>query len=80
MTHLYDIQMSRHLFVPAERRIPKIRIETKQADSFENQRIVVVIDGWPRHSRYPQVRSSVTLLYLFGCLFFLDFIRLSLKL
>ncbi|ESN99274.1 hypothetical protein HELRODRAFT_189048 [Helobdella robusta] len=46
--------MTRHLFVPAERRIPKIRIETRQAEQFENQRIVVVIDGWPRHSRYPQ--------------------------
>lgn len=45
---------SRHLFVPAERRIPKIRIETRQALSLEGQRIVVAIDCWPRQSRYPQ--------------------------
>lgn len=45
---------SRHLFVPAERRIPKIRIETRQATLLEGQRIVVAIDCWPRQSRYPQ--------------------------
>ncbi|KAK2185620.1 hypothetical protein NP493_229g01009 [Ridgeia piscesae] len=45
---------TRHLFIPAERRIPKIRIETRQAAALEGQRIVVVIDSWPRNSRYPQ--------------------------
>ncbi|KAK2159602.1 hypothetical protein LSH36_150g04005 [Paralvinella palmiformis] len=45
---------NRHLFVAAERRIPKIRIETRQADVLDGQRIVVVIDSWPRTSRYPQ--------------------------
>ncbi|KAF1416074.1 Exosome complex exonuclease RRP44, partial [Spheniscus magellanicus] len=43
----------RHLFTPADRRIPRIRIETRQADTLEGQRIVVAIDGWPRNSRYP---------------------------
>ncbi|OXB66932.1 hypothetical protein ASZ78_014093 [Callipepla squamata] len=43
----------RHLFTPADRRIPRIRIETRQADKLEGQRIIVAIDGWPRNSRYP---------------------------
>ncbi|KAF7242014.1 Exosome complex exonuclease RRP44 [Varanus komodoensis] len=43
----------RHLFTPADRRIPRIRIETRQASTLEGQRIIVAIDGWPRTSRYP---------------------------
>ncbi|XP_057280054.1 exosome complex exonuclease RRP44 [Pezoporus wallicus] len=43
----------RHLFTPADRRIPRIRIETRQADKLQGQRIIVAIDGWPRNSRYP---------------------------
>ncbi|XP_012277145.1 exosome complex exonuclease RRP44 [Orussus abietinus] len=43
----------KHLFVPAERKIPKVRIETRQVDILSNQRIIVAIDSWPRHSRYP---------------------------
>lgn len=45
---------TRHIFVPAERKIPKIRIETRQAEQLKMQRIIVAIDQWPRHSRYPQ--------------------------
>lgn len=44
---------TRHIFVPAERKIPKVRIETRQAEHLKMQRIVVAIDNWPRHSRYP---------------------------
>lgn len=44
---------SRHLFVPAERKIPRIRIETRQAEKLFNQRIIVAIDQWARNSRYP---------------------------
>ena len=44
---------NRHLFVPAEKRIPKIRIETRQAEKLRNQRVIVNIDCWPRYSRYP---------------------------
>ena len=44
---------TRHLFVAAERKIPKVRIETRQADILANQRIIVAIDCWPRTSRYP---------------------------
>ncbi|VDM62312.1 unnamed protein product [Angiostrongylus costaricensis] len=43
----------RHLFCPSNRLIPRIRIETEQADILENQRIVVSIDQWPRDSSYP---------------------------
>ncbi|KAF7994097.1 hypothetical protein HCN44_011366 [Aphidius gifuensis] len=45
---------TRHLFVPAERKIPKVRIETRQAETLCKQRIIVAIDSWPRYSRYPQ--------------------------
>ncbi|KAJ8302790.1 hypothetical protein KUTeg_019186 [Tegillarca granosa] len=44
---------TRHLVIPAERRIPRIRIETRQAADLASQRIVVAIDSWPRNSRYP---------------------------
>ncbi|KAF6200952.1 hypothetical protein GE061_005399 [Apolygus lucorum] len=45
---------TRHLFVPAKRHIPKIRIETRQSERLADQRIVVAIDGWPVESKYPQ--------------------------
>jgi exosome complex exonuclease DIS3/RRP44 len=44
----------RHIFTPAERKIPRVRIETRQAENLYNQRIIVAIDHWPRSSRYPQ--------------------------
>ena len=44
---------TRHLFVPSEKRIPKIRVETRQSEKLKNQRIIVNIDCWPRDSRYP---------------------------
>ncbi|CAB3409482.1 unnamed protein product [Caenorhabditis bovis] len=43
----------RHLFCPAERLIPRIRIESEQADVLAQQRIIVAIDHWPRDSKYP---------------------------
>ncbi|BFZ19682.1 hypothetical protein BsWGS_22722 [Bradybaena similaris] len=46
-------ERTRHLFIPAEKRIPKIRIETRQAESLASKRIIVAIDSWPRNSRYP---------------------------
>ncbi len=46
-------QASMHIFVPAEKKIPKIRIETRQAAKLKGQRIIVAADSWPRHSRYP---------------------------
>lgn len=44
---------TKHLFISAERKIPKIRIETRQAEHLSRNKIVVAIDQWPRHSRYP---------------------------
>ncbi|XP_063619441.1 exosome complex exonuclease RRP44 [Cydia splendana] len=44
---------TRHLFTPAERRIPRVRIETRQSDVLALQRILVALDSWPRNSRYP---------------------------
>ncbi|MEQ2172337.1 hypothetical protein GOODEAATRI_020013 [Goodea atripinnis] len=46
-------QSTRHLFTPADRCIPRIRIETRQASTLAGQRIMVAIDGWPKDSRYP---------------------------
>ncbi|ORX72311.1 RNB-domain-containing protein [Linderina pennispora] len=37
-----------------DRRIPKIRIRTRQVDVLAGQRILVAIDAWPKESRYPQ--------------------------
>ncbi len=45
---------NRHLFVAADRTIPHIRLETRQADALFRKRIIVSIDSWPRSSRYPQ--------------------------
>jgi len=47
------LERTRHLFIPAEKRIPKIRIETRQAQALMSKRIIVAIDSWPRNSRYP---------------------------
>ncbi|XP_037296481.1 exosome complex exonuclease RRP44 [Manduca sexta] len=44
---------TRHLFTPAEKRIPRVRIETRQSDALAAQRILVALDSWPRNSRYP---------------------------
>ncbi|KAM4701510.1 exosome complex exonuclease RRP44 [Discoglossus pictus] len=46
-------ESTRHLFTPADRRIPRIRIETRQAATLEGARIIVAVDGWPKNSRYP---------------------------
>uniref|UniRef100_A0A4W4EGZ9 Exosome complex exonuclease RRP44 n=1 Tax=Electrophorus electricus TaxID=8005 RepID=A0A4W4EGZ9_ELEEL len=46
-------EATRHLFTPADRHIPRIRIETRQASALVGHRIIVAIDGWPRNSRYP---------------------------
>ena len=45
---------ARLLAVPMDRRLPKIRIQTRQASNLVDQRIVVVLDQWPRDSPYPE--------------------------
>ncbi|EFJ15219.1 hypothetical protein SELMODRAFT_180518 [Selaginella moellendorffii] len=41
------------LFVSADRRIPKIRIQTRQFGNLVDKRIVVSVDSWDLNSRYP---------------------------
>ena len=38
---------------PMDKRIPKIRIQTRQAGELVGKRILVTIDAWHRDSRYP---------------------------
>ena len=39
--------------IPMDKRIPKIRIRTRQAGQLLGQRVLVTIDSWDRDSRYP---------------------------
>ena len=50
----YSMKGIKHTFIPAERRIPRVYVETRQADNLVGKRIVVSIDGWPRSSKSPQ--------------------------
>uniref|UniRef100_A0A1A9V2M7 Protein DIS3 homolog n=1 Tax=Glossina austeni TaxID=7395 RepID=A0A1A9V2M7_GLOAU len=43
---------TRHIFIPADRKILRVRIATHQAEKLKNQRIVVTVPSWPRTSRY----------------------------
>ena len=44
---------TKHIFVAAEKSIPKVRVETRQIDQLKNCKVVVALDSWPRYSRYP---------------------------
>lgn len=48
-----NINELKHIFIPLEKRIPKVKIETRQAKILMNKRIIVRIDNWPRNSIYP---------------------------
>lgn len=39
--------------VPMDKRVPKIRIRTRQAGELLGQRVLATIDSWERDSRYP---------------------------
>lgn len=39
--------------IPMDKRIPKIRVRTRQADELLGKRVLVTIDTWDRDSRYP---------------------------
>jgi exosome complex exonuclease DIS3/RRP44 len=39
--------------IPMDKRIPKIRIRTRQAGELIGKRVLVTIDSWDRESRYP---------------------------
>jgi exosome complex exonuclease DIS3/RRP44 len=44
---------SKIMFLPADEKIPKIEIETRQMATLMGQRIVVCIDEWPRNKANP---------------------------
>lgn len=39
--------------IPMDKRIPKIRVRTRQAGEMLGKRVLVTIDSWDRESRYP---------------------------
>ena len=39
--------------IPMDKKIPRIRIRTRQADKLKGDRILVTVDSWDRDSRYP---------------------------
>jgi len=39
--------------IPMDKRVPKIRVRTRQAGDLLGKRILVTIDSWERESRYP---------------------------
>lgn len=39
--------------IPMDKRIPKIRLRTRQAEDLLGKRVLVTIDSWERDSRYP---------------------------
>lgn len=42
------------LAIPVDRRLPAVRLVTRQARSLRDQRIVISLDGWPADSEHPQ--------------------------
>ncbi|GAQ85435.1 Ribonuclease II/R family protein [Klebsormidium nitens] len=53
--------MAHPLFVSVDRRVPKIRIQTRQLANLADKRIIVAIDKWDRTSRYPEGHYIKTL-------------------
>lgn len=43
----------KHMFIAADRQIPRIVIESRQGELLRTKKIIVSIDAWPRNSRYP---------------------------
>ncbi|KAI9907985.1 hypothetical protein PsorP6_002931 [Peronosclerospora sorghi] len=41
------------LVVPVDRKVPKIRIQTRQQETLMDKRLLVAIDSWPVDSKYP---------------------------
>lgn len=41
------------LVVPVDRKVPKIKIQTRQQDTLMDKRILVAIDSWPADSKFP---------------------------
>ena len=49
-----DPSSDRHIFIPADRRVPHIRVITGNSQGLVGKRIVVSVDDWPQYSRIPQ--------------------------
>lgn len=45
---------SNFLFVPVDKRIPFVRIQTRQYSLLQGKKILVSLDSWPRDSKYPR--------------------------
>lgn len=41
------------LVVPVDRKVPKIKIQTRQQDTLMDKRLLVAIDSWPADSKFP---------------------------
>ena len=39
--------------IPIDRRLPRLRLRTRRADSLVGQRFVVCVDSWPAGSQFP---------------------------
>jgi exosome complex exonuclease DIS3/RRP44 len=48
-----DAPIQNLLFFPMDRRIPRIRIRTRQAENLVGKRILVSLDGWERRDKNP---------------------------
>ncbi|CAM9533622.1 unnamed protein product [Discosporangium mesarthrocarpum] len=46
-------QSTSALFVPVDKKIPMVRIQTRQRSALSNKRIIVAMDSWPAWSRHP---------------------------
>jgi len=46
------------LAVPADRRLPKVRLLTRHATELIRKRLLVRVERWPRHSRHPEARVT----------------------
>ena len=49
------------LFVPVDRRFPKVRVETRQLARLAGMRVVVAVDAWADDERYPRGHYVKTL-------------------
>jgi exosome complex exonuclease DIS3/RRP44 len=49
------MQSQRVMFSAEDRRIPYVKLITKQAAALQGMRIIVAIDSWPTTSRNPLV-------------------------
>lgn len=42
-----------YIIITQDRRLPKIRVRTKQASRLLGQRVIVMIDSWAKTSKFP---------------------------